>query len=610
MELSLISREEAFQFISAMPDGREKDEAAAFALEVYGPAPPPTLSEKFEPYQFTPENYLSDFLKWDPWKGLDEKHPGQNEVLKACARSIKQQIEKREFDKGNLTETDLTVWKPGDIIQNWFRIESGNGIGKTKLLSGAVQWFFDCFDSVVYTFHTSATQDEVTTWAEIGQDRAGKDLPGRILKTKLELSANRFAMSRTTSDSGGTGEERTKGKHKPFLGFVVDEADGIENYVFKAIKTMASGGISLVIMTANPRSRSSPFHRLKRNSYVKTFRISSLYHPNVVQGKEVIPGAVMRDFIEKQMEEGCQIVHLCASDCSEDHKKLHIPDKFTFELPYTVLVKDQNCPPGTIFQPDSDFMTTVLGITPPTSVDKTVISAGVYESAKSRVPEGGDVTVARVGVDAARSGVDKGTVYFSWQDVAWRSAQLSQADTPTYVETIKTECLKLKAKGVTSLHIRVDAGYGSGVIDGLKDCAELIEAFEDFQVFEVHFGGKAYNIKDYDNIVTEMYYETAESLKGITLIDPPEQLEIDLTEREYKFVNRAGKTKKILEPKEDFKKRTGRSPDDGDGLVLAIAPDYCFQQATISVIHGLGQTQSLSNTTAVDELDRLLGITK
>ena len=609
-QLQVLSREEMFQIISAMPEGIEKDQAAAFALEIYGAAPPPSTLDKFEPYQFAPEKYIQNHLEWTPWQGLDDKHPGQYEVLQACARAVKQQIEKREWEKGEINEKSLTVWQPGQTIQNWFRVESGNGIGKTKMLSGTVQWFFDCFDSVVYTFHTSATQDKLTTWAEIGQDRAGKGLPGKLLQNSIYLSHNRFAVSRSPSDAGGKGEEKTKGKHKEFLLFVIDEADGVAEFIFKAIETMASGGIAIVLMTANPRSRSSKFHRIKKYSYVKTFRISSLYHPNVVQGKEVIPGAVKRDFVEQEIERGCQILHIHDEKCDKDHKKLHIPEKFTFELPYDVKIKETIYKAGTIFQPSNEFMTTILGITPPNSLDKTVVSAGVYDSAKSRVPEGGDVTIARVGVDCARSGVDKGTVYIHWQDVAWKSAELAQAETAAYVESIKTECLKLKEKGVTSLHIRVDAGYGSGVIDGLRTCGELIDAFEDFQVFEVHFGGRAYNTKDYDNIVTEMYYEAAESLKGVTLLDPPDVLEVDLTEREFKFVNRAGKTKKILEPKEDFKKRTKRSPDDGDGLVLALAPDYCFAQATVSVINGLGQTKSVSNTTAVDDLDRLLGIKK
>ncbi len=104
--------------------------------------------------------------------------------------------------------------------------------------------------------------------------------------------------------------------------------------------------------------------------------------------------------------------------------------------------------------------------------------------------------------------------------------------------------------------------------------------------------------------ITELYYETAESLKGVSLIAPPDPLEVDLTEREFKFVNRAGKTKKILEPKEDFKKRTKRSPDDGDGLVLALGPDHCFQNVTIELVGRHDVKPETQKTTVDTQNDR------
>jgi hypothetical protein len=583
--------------IMAMPDGPEKEKLVYYAHQKYGTA---SQTKKFKAYQFAPEKYIEDFLKWTPWRGLDaEKYPGQVEILQACAIAVKQQIEKRAYEKGELTEKELTCWNPDtkhpqNMIKNWIRVESGNGIGKTKSISGAVQWFFDCFESVVYTFSTSATQDKLTTWAEIGQDRAGKGLPGTLLQTQIFLSSNRFAISRSPSDSGGKGEEKTKGKHKEFLLFVIDEADGAAKFIFKAIETMASGGIAVVLMTANPRSRATEFHRIKNLSYVKTLRISTLYHPNVVNNQEVIPGAVMRDFVEKEIEKGCEVV------------ELHNVETFTFDLPYDVQVGKNSYPAGTVFKPSPEFMTRVLGIAPPTSLDKTVISVGAYEAACKRAPEGGDKTIARVGVDGARSGSDKGTVYIHWQDVVWRSCELGHAKTEEYIDVIKTECLKLKDKGVTSLHIRMDTAYGSGVIDGLRIHAELKEAFEDYEVFEVHFGGGAYNKRDYDNVSTEMYYEAAETLKGISILAPPEQLEIDLCEREYKFINRQGKTRKILEKKEDFKKRTGRSPDDGDGLVMAIAPDYCFKKLSFQIVNPQTSSSSINKSSPLDNIMKRL----
>lgn len=614
--IKLLPRDEVYRRIARMPDGAKKTTAARLALNLYGPAPKRQSQEekkRFESFRFEPWEYIKTFLGWEPWSG-SEKLPGQRQILEACVLAVRQQIEKREFESGRLKKEALGFYDPAKTVKNWIRVESGNGTGKTKTISGAVNWFFDCFKSITYTFSSSATQDEVTSWKEIRKDRRGKNLPGVILNTKLYIpdSDDRFAMSRSPSKSGGKGEENTKGQHNEFLLFIIDEADGAEDFIFDAIETMVSGGIYIVLMMANPRSRASRFHRLKKLSYVKTLRISSLSHPNVVEGWEKIPGAVKRDFVEKEIEKGCKIVHVHdEKKCTaKEHKKFHNPKEFTFELPYPVRIKEQILPPGTIFRPSAEFMTRVLGIAPPDALDKTIISVGVYEAACKRVPEGGDASVARVGVDAARSGGDMGTVYIRWQDAVWRAVELAKAKTEEYVAAIATECLKLKEKGVRSLHIRVDAAYGSGVIDGLRIHAELKEAFEDYQIFEVHFGSSAYNQRDYDNVATEMYYETAEALLGLSIIDPPEALEIDLTEREYRYINRSGKTRKILEPKDEFKKRhSDRSPDDGDGLCLAVAPDYCFNQVNIEVVSAsAGNQPQVNKASPVEDLARILGL--
>lgn len=602
-KLSPEQRLKLFQRLEAMPPGAQKKQAVDLAYRLYGPAPQVKADlnrKRFDPYKFAPDQYIQKFLQWQPWSGLDDARPGQMQVFNAIVLALRQQIEKRNFENGLLREDQLQYWNSDIKIQNWIRVESGNGIGKTKMLSGFVNWYLDCFNSIIYTFHTSAKQDQLTTWKEINKDRSGKDLPGRLLDTKIDIDdENRFAVSRSTSDALGKGEEKIKGQHHEFLGFVVDESDGVADYVFDGIETMESGGISIVLMTANPRSRSSRFHRIKRHSYVQTFRISSLYHPNVVEGRDVIHGAVRRDFVEKQIEKKCAVV--------DEHDE----EKFTFDLPYDVNVDGKVLPAGTIFQPEDEFMWTVLGIAPPNSLDKTVISVGTYEAACKREPLGGDKEVAWVGVDCARGGKDNGTVYIYWQDAVWRSCELAKQDTHSYVDAIKSQCLKLQEKGVTTLHIRVDAGYGSGVIDLLRADAELMEAFKEYIVFEVHFGSSAYNQRDYDNVATELYYEAAETLKGISIIAPPETLEIDLTEREYKFINRQGKTRKILEPKPDFEKRVKRSPDDGDGLVLAIGPEYCFKRATVELVSTAGPTNkpSVRQTPMIDELAKKLGLT-
>ena len=603
--LNKISVEEVKKRILALP--KEKIGKAAYFFNSVNKEQ--SQSGRFVQYKYEPAQYITKFLKWTPWDGIDEEHPGQAQILKACADVMRAQEEKDLFEVGAITEDKLTCYKPGEKIKFWIRVESGNGIGKTKSASGILNWFLDCFkNSTIFTFAPGGKQAQYALWSEIGGDRAEKGLPGRILETEIKVGKKNFAAHRTFSDGHGKGEERIKGKHAPFQLFILDEADGIPKFVFDGVKTMTSGGHSLVVMFANPKSRASMFHRIKANSNVQTFRVSSLFHPNVVQGEGIVPGAVKRDFVEQEIESHCEIIHdhnddeckcrkgcLCSDpvkgfECDGEHKKLHREDDFTFELIHSVLIGEVTYQKGTIFKPDEEFMTVILGITPPNSADNTLIPVGRYEAACKRVPIGGDKTKARVGIDAARFGKDSGTIYIRWQDVIWKTAELFKQKGSKYFDIIKTELLKLKEKGVTSVHVRIDAGYGSAIIERLESDHDLITAFPDYQIFEVSFNGNPYAIKEYSNIVTEMYAETAESLKGLCILNPSEKLELDLCDREYKYRNKGGREVKILEEKDEFKKRKKHSPDDGDGFVLACAPDFCFNKANFSIVSTSDQT--------------------
>lgn len=323
---------------------------------------------------------------------------------------------------------------------------------------------------------------------------------------------------------------------------------------------MTGGLVILVVVFANPRTRTSEFYKLGQRPNVLNYRLSALDHPNVVQGAEVVPGATSREWVDERLDGGwCEAV------------PEHSEDDYTFEVPWR---------PGIIYRPNTEFLCALLGIPPANSSADTLIPVGRYEAACKR-REKLTGTEVRMGVDVARWGDDAGTLYARHGNHCWRVAKLTKKDTTAYAGAIRQEALRLAATGTArSLHVRVDAGggFGGGVIDQIKHDPELKAAFPDFQAFEVDFGGKAYTPKSYHLLVTELYAETAETLKGICLLNAPEELRGDLTERKYKWVNVAGIAVKQLEPKDEIRKpqRLGRSPDDGDGFVLCAAPDFLF----------------------------------
>jgi hypothetical protein len=117
---------------------------------------------------------------------------------------------------------------------------------------------------------------------------------------------------------------------------------------------------------------------------------------------------------------------------------------------------------------------------------------------------------------------------------------------------------------------------GAGIVDDLKSDDDLAGLFSDFAVLEVHFGGSPRDGEAYADLATEMYGHLAERLLAIRLVDPPPALEQDLCERTYAWRTVRGVAVKKLEGKDEFRKRVGRSPDDGDGAALAAAPDHLF----------------------------------
>jgi hypothetical protein len=540
---------------------------ARAALELHRRREAGELRGRFEAYRFEPARYIVEQLGWQPWRGTPGA-PGQAEILDAYALVLRQQHERRDYEAERIAAHELTCWQPGETIRRTVRVEAGHTVGKTMVAAGIVSHFFDCFDdSIGYCFAPGYEQINDLLFKEIRSQRRARGLPGRVLETPelKSSSGDHFVKGRATNNAHGQGSERVQGQHAPYLLFIVDEAEGVEDFVFNAIRTMISGGIAIVVMLANPRTRTSRFHKAAGAVDVVNFRISCLGHPNVLAGREIVPGAVMRDYVESMIDNGdtrhCEVV------------SAHDADAHTFELPWR---------PGVIYQPDSEFLFRVLGVAPANTAINVFCPVGRYEAAKRRAPTPDAAHQARIGVDVARWGDDAGTIWVRHNGRAYRAGRLAQLDTVIYAQAVKREGLALKARGVSSLHIRVDGGggYGGGIVDQLRRDQELTHAFVDFQVFEVNNNGVPSDPKAFADLGSEMYYHAAESLKALALSRPPDALEADLCERTWDWVKARGLDVKQLQPKKAFKKEhDGRSPDDGDGCALAVAPDHLFRRA-------------------------------
>lgn len=510
-----------------------------------------------EKYRTDPIGYLKDKLGITPWAGVDSD--GQKELLEDIGASVKAQL-------------------AGQLAIKIFRVEAGHGVGKTYIGAGIVNWFFDCFTrSITQTSAPTSEQVKLLLWKNIKTQREGRGLGGRVLEDdpKMTRGPDWFALGRTTSNAHGKGSERAQGQHHNFMLMLLDEAEGVPDFYFDAIDAMMTGGeVIIVLMLANPKTRSSRFFKMGRQSGVKNYRLSVLDHPNVVYGKNIVKGATTREWAAERIGRWSEPV------------AEHSVDDYTFEVPFEVEKEGVIYPAGTIWLPNAECCFRVLGIPPANLADNVFVSPGRYEAAQKNLPLAGEEHKARFGVDCARFGADMGTIYARTAGKAYRVAQVAQGNTWAYVEAFKKEAFRLAAAGVTDCEVRVDGtgGFGIGVIDYLLADLDLRELFDVFDVVEVQFGSSAYANETYANLVTEMYAEAGETLKGLQLERVPPELEIDLTERTYGFVNLGGRSLKQLTDKEKFRKVAGRSPDDGDGFVLAVAPDHIFDRHVLEIL--------------------------
>jgi hypothetical protein len=527
-------------------------------LEVWVPeADREPETHEFDRYQLDPVAYAWEQLGLRPWPGTVEK--GQLELCLDIAESVRLQL-------------------GGEKATKVFRVEAGNGLGKTYFGAMLVNWFFDAFSPSV-TITTAPTRESVEQllWKDIKAMRPHK-LSGRVLPSdaKMIKSANHFAVGKATNDARGSGEERFKGQHPTFQMFVLDEAEGLAKFVFDAVHRMMTGSrVSICLMLANPKTRTSEFFKWKDRAGVASYRLSALDHPNVLNDSHEIPGATDRAWVDGNIDLWCEEVRAASAD------------DYTFSVAWR---------PGIVYKPNHEFLCAVMGIPPANSSDDTLIPSGRYDAAVLRgravVSPSRQVAPLRIGVDVARWGLDSGTVYARCNNVVWRVAKLSQKETDAYVRAIRTEALKLLREGVClpSLHVRVDAGggWGSGVIDALKRDEELRRAFKDFRVLEVNNNGRPHTPKSYANLVTEMYADVSESLLGLSVLLPATELGPDLTERKYGWKNVKAVSVKVLEEKDEVRKpnRLGRSPDDGDGFCLAVASDFVFVPALENPVTG------------------------
>jgi hypothetical protein len=212
---------------------------------------------------------------------------------------------------------------------------------------------------------------------------------------------------------------------------------------------------------------------------------------------------------------------------------------------------------------DSDIVKVRVRGMFPSASSMQFIPTHQVEAARTQVIQADPFDPLVIGVDVARFGDDRSTIYF-------RRGRDARTIPPIKLHGVDT--MQLAAKVAEQQRVRNAAmvcvdegGIGAGVVDRLKQMGVPTAG--------VQFGGKALGAVHLGEGVrvanrrAEIWAIMREWLPGSAIPDDQE-LADDLTGIEYSFNAR---DEILLEKKEHMKDRGLASPDDGDGLALTFA---------------------------------------
>jgi phage terminase large subunit len=431
----------------------------------------------------------------------------------------------------------ITPWKKIDEIIEAVRsgkrkilVRSCHGAGKTTTIAALCNWKLACFsESLVLTTASSWTQVRRTLWGEIRKQArlAGLYEADQISTTSIKIDDKHFALGISP-----TIPENAQGFHAPNMLIAVDEATGVDREIINSLWGNATGDDAQMILIYNPISTDTfPFDAEAKGDW-HLITISAFDHPNVIEGRSLIPGAVTREWIEDRLIAWSYVID--PPKDKDDPTALFIPWLNVW------------------YRKTSIVASRICGEWPEDGGEGFILPELVKASYITQAVPGKKA----IGVDVARSGEDSTVIAFFDGNKQLPFETVLGKDLMRVANRIK----ELHDQGWTIIGVD-DTGIGGGVVDRLKEM--------DIKVFGINFGAGPRGFireKPIANVRTELYFLIEEELrkKQISLVEDPELLQ------ELTLVRlRAGKEKYLLESKEQLRSRLGRSPDKADATCIA-----------------------------------------
>ena len=397
-----------------------------------------------------------------------------------------------------------------------------NSAGKDAVAAQVALWWVYAVGGMVLISSASAKQLRDASMVEVsrafGRARMPYSLPGELFQMALRVGGEPRILAFTSTDSS-----RMTGFHHGRVLVILSEAQGIEDFAWEGLMSCATGAHDRILAIGNPLIPSGRFYTASvgRNSPWHPIRISAEEHPNVIEGREVIPGGPTREWADRMSREWGG--------------------------------KESNM-----------YRARVLGEFPDQG-EEALIARSWVDAAVARfqdmkeVPEGEPIVavdVAQYGVDKTVLGVRRGNVLQRFE--AWGNTPLT--------ETTRRVAEEARREGVTSGI--AEERWGRIVVDSLGVGAMVADQLREWGFRVTYFNAGLRDVPDrFLNVRAEAHWELRTRLEEGRIAFPKDTLLVDeLIAVRWKPT---ADNKVQIEAKDDLKGRIGRSPDRADCLMMA-----------------------------------------
>lgn len=416
-------------------------------------------------------------------------------------------------------------------------VQSGAGIGKSYITAMIVCWWVVTHPAAdVYVWTTAPGTEQVSgvLWQEIRKLHAALSLPGRItLDNKWWIGSILVASGRKPANKAAKAEEDPdtgQGFHCRFLLVVLDDAGGLDEWLWDTAENITTGDDCRIAATGNPDHSGSKFakvcdsHPLWYHIAVSVFDSPNFTDEWREAPPDILPRLTTKTWVEERRtewgEEDRRYVSKVLGRFPADH-----PDQV---VPAADLAACYFAEP----QPPDRLLPAELGVD---------------------VGGGGDWTIIR-----ERRGVRAGR--------RWAR----RTDKPEQAGDLLIEVINIT--GATS--VKIDGiGIGWGLAGEVRNRIKRGDVQHPCDVHVVIVSEKATDERKYKNLRAQLWWEVGR--------EQCQRREWDLSQME----DPGGKTREQLliprwfpdlkdrvqiESKDDIRSRTGgESPDDADALLLA-----------------------------------------